>query len=412
MSNVLEKVTGAKIRLLRSVPFFGTLMVHAEFVEDSSVPLAATDGRRIMLNPGGMMALSTPEFDFVILHEVMHCALSHLPRLAGRDAVVWNYATDAIINEAIAAPGLRAPDGVVTNATLAKMLPAGKAASEYSAEELYALLQQARQQLQRPQQGQAGQGGGDGKQPGNGSPKLNPGSYSDMRPGGGQGEAQADPAGAAAADAMWRRAMASAKVAQERHERNSGKGSTPAGVRRLMDAFGVSVVDWRQALWQYLTAYPTDYVSYDRRLIHSGSYIRTLDGQQLTVHICIDTSGSISDETMQMFYGEVQSIMRVHTHVNVILYFADAALYGPHEITAGAPMPEPMGGGGTSFVPFFRHVTENADFGSRVLVYLTDGFGDFPVRGDEPSDPVVWAVIPGGLATEDFPFGEVVRLVD
>jgi predicted metal-dependent peptidase len=43
-----------------------------------------------------------------------------------------------------------------------------------------------------------------------------------------------------------------------------------------------------------------------------------------------------------------------------------------------------------------------------VIVYLTDGFGDFPL--EPPKLPVLWVVTPGGLAPEGFPFGEVVSL--
>jgi predicted metal-dependent peptidase len=43
-----------------------------------------------------------------------------------------------------------------------------------------------------------------------------------------------------------------------------------------------------------------------------------------------------------------------------------------------------------------------------VLVYLTDGFGSFPKKA--PDQPVLWVVTPGGLTSENFPFGSVVRL--
>ena len=44
-----------------------------------------------------------------------------------------------------------------------------------------------------------------------------------------------------------------------------------------------------------------------------------------------------------------------------------------------------------------------------VCVYLTDGYGDFPA--DEPSQPILWVVTPGGLDDDRFPFGTVVRMV-
>ena len=45
-----------------------------------------------------------------------------------------------------------------------------------------------------------------------------------------------------------------------------------------------------------------------------------------------------------------------------------------------------------------------------VAVYLTDGYGCFP--RERPLIPVLWVVTPGGLSSEDFPFGEVIRLVN
>ncbi|MEO0969478.1 MAG: VWA-like domain-containing protein, partial [Cyanobacteria bacterium J06639_18] len=44
-----------------------------------------------------------------------------------------------------------------------------------------------------------------------------------------------------------------------------------------------------------------------------------------------------------------------------------------------------------------------------VCVYLTDGYGDFPQV--DPDVPVLWVVTPGGLNKDEFPFGEVVKLL-
>ena len=72
--------------------------------------------------------------------------------------------------------------------------------------------------------------------------------------------------------------------------------------------------------------------------------------------------------------------------------------------------PKPQGGGGTSFVPFFDKVAQRWDGQTQgVCVYLTDGYGSFPDTA--PELPVLWVVTPGGLALEEFPFGEAVRLL-
>ena len=86
-------------------------------------------------------------------------------------------------------------------------------------------------------------------------------------------------------------------------------------------------------------------------------------------------------------------------------------MYGPYPLGADAPLPQPEGGGGTSFRPFFAALARESatSSGERLAVYLTDGYGDFSAQ--PPDDPVLWVVAPGGLASEAFPFGEVARLV-
>ena len=70
-----------------------------------------------------------------------------------------------------------------------------------------------------------------------------------------------------------------------------------------------------------------------------------------------------------------------------------------------------MGGGGTSFRPFFERLPRRrAAWEPSVAIYLTDGYGDFPPLA--PSDPVLWVVTPGGMDVARFPFGEAVRLTE
>ncbi|MEB3178491.1 MAG: VWA-like domain-containing protein [Nostocaceae cyanobacterium] len=75
-------------------------------------------------------------------------------------------------------------------------------------------------------------------------------------------------------------------------------------------------------------------------------------------------------------------------------------------------MTKPVGGGGTSVVPFFEKVEPQhvaSLHSNAVCVYLTDGYGEFPPQ--PPNLPVLWVVTPGGLDLGKFPFGEAVRLL-
>ena len=44
-----------------------------------------------------------------------------------------------------------------------------------------------------------------------------------------------------------------------------------------------------------------------------------------------------------------------------------------------------------------------------ICVYLTDGYGDFPMA--TPELPVLWVIVPGGLPSDEIPYGEICRLI-
>ena len=80
---------------------------------------------------------------------------------------------------------------------------------------------------------------------------------------------------------------------------------------------------------------------------------------------------------------------------------------GPFTLDSDDSIPEPVGGGGTSFVPFFEKVGKKPG-STDVIVYLTDGYGVFPRKA--PQENVLWVVPGAGLHDEKFPFGEVIRM--
>ena len=133
-------------------------------------------------------------------------------------------------------------------------------------------------------------------------------------------------------------------------------------------------------------------------------------GEKLRVFLAVDTSGSVGGKEMAHFLGEVQAILGAYPHLEATLYYADAACYGPYELTSSSDLPKPRGGGGTDFRPFFQTIERELDGSQQgVCVYLTDGYGTFP--SSSPSLPVLWVLSPGGLRVEGVPFGEAVRLI-
>ena len=70
----------SRTRLLVKNGFFGLLLMNVEFALDEEMPTAATDGDKIYFSPDFLESLDDKQLDFVLMHEVMHMALSHCVR--------------------------------------------------------------------------------------------------------------------------------------------------------------------------------------------------------------------------------------------------------------------------------------------------------------------------------------------
>jgi predicted metal-dependent peptidase len=368
-----QKIISASVlRLRMKSPFLATLALFARFIPSSSLTTAATDGKDIFFNPDYLLSLPNSQQDGLLLHEVLHAALLHVPRRGVRDPQLWNIAADIVINGTIVQQGyFELPPGGLRDRELEHL----------SVEEIYEILPKkpnCKYHLAMADLLEEGQGDGD---------SLSQGKK-------------------AALEAHWKNAMQQAIAIA----RTIDQGTIPAVMERELGALNTAQLDWRSYLWRYLVQTPTDFVNFDRRFIGRGLYLETLAGESVSVCVAVDTSGSIDYEQLRMFLSEVQGILNVYPHLKCELYYADADVYGPYPLDPKSTLPLPQGGGGTSFVPFFAKVEENWDRQTQsVCVYLTDGYGDFPSVA--PELPVLWVVTPGGLDLSAFPFGEAVRLI-
>jgi predicted metal-dependent peptidase len=376
-------ISASLLRLRMKSPFFATLALFARFIPTESHHTAATDGRNVYFNPEFLLSLTPPQQDGLLLHEVLHAALLHVPRRGVRDGQLWNFAADIVTNGIIMQQG-------------AFELPAGGLRDEQiehqSVEEIYEILLKDVEKYKSLWEGSGNDDLLDTPGDSFGEPVAGEDSLSEARK--------------AALEAHWRNALQQAAVIA----RTTNQGQLPAGIDRELGAVTSPQIDWRSYLWRYLVQTPTDFTGFDRRFIGRGLYLETLQGESVMVYIAIDTSGSIDVKELQMFLGEVCGILSSYPHITCELYYIDADVYGPYELDANSSLPQPQGGGGTSFVPFFDKVRDRWDGLSQgVCVYLTDGYGEFPAN--TPELPTLWVVTSGGLGLEEFPFGETVRLL-
>lgn len=371
-------VSKALLTVRTQAPFFSALALFAPIEIISTVPTAATDGRRLLFNPDFWQKLTAEERAGVLLHELLHAALLHVPRRGTRDPLLWNIAADIVVNGIVAQQRWCAlPQGHIRekeleHLTVEEVYHQMRTDPKYR--DLIAAVYLGMGDLLPPSEEVAGALGAEWR--------------------------------ARIAD-YWAKAMAQAQVVAQ----GQGQGNLPAGLQRELGAIGPARINWRTHLWRFLVQTPTDFQGYDRRLIGRGYYLEALQGESVRVAVCVDTSGSVGGREMELFLSEVQGILGAYPLVQCDLYYADAEAHGPFPLTASDAVPPPVGGGGTDFRPFFQAITQNDDAAPPALcVYLTDGFGAFPEAA--PDLPVLWVITPGGLDLAQIPFGESVRLLE
>jgi predicted metal-dependent peptidase len=384
------RLQGALLRIRADHPFLGTLALFADIRVTSEVAVAATDGRVLWFNPAYVVRLEWTALCGLVTHELLHAALLHAVRRGVREPLLWNIAADVVVNAMIRQDTVYAlPAGAVELPDLGHL----------SVEEVYEQIQSGRESVpelrlvdllcaETPDLNGVAAGAPRPSAPGAEGDTLRIDEVERLR-------------------RHWHSALQqSAAVAQR-----VGKGIGRHGLDAVRDARSAvqPSLSWRELLWQFIVTTPCDFGGFDRRFVHRKLYLEEVVGETVNVAICIDTSGSIGGQFLDAFMGEVQGVLDAYPQIRGELFFSDAALYGPHEFSRQAPRPEPRGGGGTDFQPFFRWLEGHSRTGTEpVAIYLTDGYGMFPAA--PPSGPTLWVVSSGGLQTRDFPFGEVARM--
>lgn len=100
-------------RTLIYFPIFKILINNIHFIENNGIKTACTTGDTIYYNSSFFQTLTKDEQVFIIAHELMHITLKHLSRLEERNLEIWNYATDAVINQILRKNGLPLVEGVI-----------------------------------------------------------------------------------------------------------------------------------------------------------------------------------------------------------------------------------------------------------------------------------------------------------
>jgi predicted metal-dependent peptidase len=419
-----ERLTRARTRLVLDQAFFGTLSLRLKLTP-GNLPTMATDGTRIVYNPGFVDQLTPAELEGTLAHEVLHCALGHHCRRGNRDPRLWNEAADLAINPILIKNGFTLPAGALMD----------PAFTDLSAEEIYARLLEKREAggtAPRQSGGQATGGGMASTGPqaaqssgipdssvpaacqprANRTPETTEGTPDPAPIGpGGFGEVwdATDDQGHPASPPEKRHQEHEWSIAAEQALRSAKVcGHELGGVDRPLSESREAQQDWGAILRDFIAAVaPSDYrwSPPNRRYVASGLYLPSVERRGLgEIVIVVDTSGSIGERVLEQFAAEISAISEEAQPEAILVVYCDAAVQSIQEFRASEPVKlEPKGGGGTDFRPAFDWVTEN-DIAPACLIYLTDLCCDsFP---EAPDYPVLWVTDSRRTAR----FGETIQL--
>ncbi len=407
-------------------PFVGFLAMHLDIVPvfDHRVPTAGTDGHRIYANPDFFDTLGPGEREFVLAHEVWHCALRHIERRGDREPELWNVAIDLEVNRLLVDEGMTPPhdvllDDLQTNAEERyDRLEFERATLPHRIEAFEEERQEQRRQHEaRIEAGEsefyshyADNGSEDGYYDEYGSHHERPtdvavnerGRLADTHIEGALAPHEADeptdrptdpdfqPRGDRIGEEVWARRI---QIAAQQVELRGG--TIPGHLRWEIEKLRRPKVDWREVLRQFVTRRiggERRWLPPARRSLHRGLYLPSRAGELLCLTVALDTSASCVDFAPTLF-GELDGIVRAFGRYEIELILCDAEIqsveqYGPQRPLQAATL-APAGGGGTSFVPVFDHYAGQPP--PDALVYLTDGYGTVPDTA--PPYPVLWAIL-------------------
>jgi predicted metal-dependent peptidase len=373
-----KRISQARIALMLDYPFYGHLALSLEPVENNNLEhhTMATDGRHLFYDKGFVDKLSLGEVMGVIAHEVIHCALLHIPRESGRQHTRWNYATDFATNELItlepqqkARVPISLPDGcLVPGGTLD---PKGKFKGLY-AEAIYELLPEeppANEVWVTIDSHDKWKDWGNGDQNGQNNQD-------------GDGEEDGP-----ALDQQWREKVAQAATVA----RMAGK--FPSQWELLVGELLQPKLDWKTILRDMITsAAKSDFRMSppNKKHLWRGFYMPSLMGEEINIAVYLDTSGSIGDDEIVEFLSEVKGICDTYDDYTIYLRGVDTKIHDKWTIRPFDPMPQVITGrGGTDFnEPMQEALTLP---GITAIVYMTDGYpnASWP---DEPPIPVIWVI--------------------
>jgi len=376
------------INLMWSEPFFSKILRRVTKRKSDSIPTAgvlAKDGQLMMWwNPRFLASLTSAQVKGLLKHECYHLVFEHTTTRRHDPHIIWNYATDLAINSLI--PEEELPEGgLIPGKAFAALTEEQKAKmgedavgryervsakiesfpKEKSAEWYFSHLQDVADDIKNEQEGQGGQGQ-PGDEEGEGTPGM-PGPMDDHE---GWDDLTDE-----------ERELVKGKVKQALEEavheadRTGQWGSIPGGMRGKLRELISKEIPWQSVLKQFCgMTRRANRASNIKRLNrkYPGVHPGIERGYTSSIAVYIDQSGSVDDESLALFFGELKQLAR-RTRITIFNFDTEVDEKSEREWDRNrTPGIERTRCGGTDFEAPTKHANKNTSRFDGYLI-LTDG---------------------------------------
>lgn len=369
MSSIIQK---SIYSLLEEEPFFAHFILNSNIVYDRfGVPTAGVNTINgvptFVFNTKFLEKMTETQCKQIFKHEVLHLVLDHLTTfkaLPKEDQVLANLATDCVINQYLT----DLPEGCVTLSGCSEAVGYELAPFETS-DYYYYHLKKKQEEVEK-----------------SGMTTLDD---HDMECGD-KGNEQVNKA---SVQAIAQKAV------------NQAAGQAPQAVIDTLAMSGEAVFPWKQILRNFIMKQVSNTTLNTQKRVNRRFAIPVPGKKKkrtMTLGVCLDSSGSVSDEAYISFLREVKSISRQVE--KTYLVHADSVVQKVEELGSKTKISNTRAGcGGTAYQPAIDKCKE---LGCSVIIY----FGDFDTSDTpvNPKVPFLWVGVGNQKPPADF--GKVLRL--
>jgi predicted metal-dependent peptidase len=387
-------------RLAEDYPFHAAILERFKVMHRADIDTMAVtvhgDKVGLLFNAPFVLSLPIDQLVGVVLHEVHHVLFEHILQDPEDypDECARTMAEEVTVNEFVKEP---LPEGVVTLEQFPSLKPMQSTDERYEQ-----LKRRVRRPPISPPGNKAGpqQESGAGKQ--TGKQQAPAGGFQTVDDHRVWEEARQDPEGSKAAiEQVVREAVqeVGAENVPDYLEEAVGVldsqwGNTPGSDETKLEGRRSGQLDWRTQLRRYVGQQLQPRPVFNRPSRRFPDLVGIIPGRrrqatQPRIMAVIDTSGSVTEELLELINAELSKLAKDY---EVTVVECDTVI---HEAYRYRPVTEVHGRGGTDFRPPFereflrRHRPD-------LVIYFTDGVG--PAPESPPRVPVIWCLVPEGEA--------------